>query len=856
MKNAESRMQKTAVRNTQHTPEPDRKSQIANRKSSPPAWLLAVVLVLVTIALYWPAMRCGFVNYDDNLYVTANVPVQNGLTWESLKWAWFNPVDCNWHPLTVWSHMMDCQLFGLKPWGHHLTSVLLHALNAGLVFALLQRLTGVKWRSLLVATLFAVHPLRVESVAWVSERKDVLCAFFGLLALVAYARYATRGQRSEPRGPWSVVRGSWSFSRLPASIFYLLSLCLFACGLMSKAMLVTWPFVMLLLDYWPLGRMQNAECRMQNVEAGDTQHPPRTSLQSQIGNPKAQILLPLLFEKLPFFFLAAAVSVVTFLVQQRGGAVIAAESLPLGARLANALISYGRYLGKLFWPTDLAVYYSRPGQWPTGKVLLAGGLILGLSVLVWVRRRLHPYSLMGWLWFLGTLVPVIGLVQVGGQVMADRYTYLPSLGVVILSVWGAYELARSWRYQERALVVAGGAAIVLCLALTRQQLGHWKDGETLFRHALEVTKSNHGAHSGLGIALYMKGQTDEAIAEYTEALRLNPDDPVGHNILGIALDKKGQLDEAIRQFQEALRLNPNRPDFCYNLAIAFFKQGRTNEAMGQFEAAVRLLPYLAEVPDLGAELGLKGSAAEVARQFQKALKLKHYDALAPKNTVAPLDQKDQTTVAISQFQEAVRLRPDSAAAHYNLGLALGQKDQVDEAIRQFRETLRLESDHPLAHYSLGNALLLRGHIDEAIRQFQEAIRIKPDHAEAHYNLGVALGSKGQIDEAITQYQEATRLEPGNADACYNLGLALASKGETEEAIHRFEAALNVKPNYSEAHNHLGLALVRKGQTAEAIRQFQEALRLKPDYADARRNLEAVRATQGDSSPPPGPATNR
>ena len=614
---------------------------------------------------------------------------------------------------------------------------------------------------------------------------------------------------------------------------------------MSKPMLVTWPFVMLLLDYWPLGRMQNAEGRMGKPATRNTQHATRITFH-----------VSLLLEKLPFFFLAALSSVVTFLVQQRGGAVMVAESLPLGARVANALISYGRYLGKSFCPTDLAVYYPRPAQWPMARVLLAGGLIVGLSVLVWVRRRRHPYLLMGWLWFLGTLVPVIGLVQVGAQAMADRYTYLPSLGVLILTVWGAYELTRSWRYQAPAWSVAGGAAIVLCLALTRQQLGHWKDGETLFRHALEVTENNHGTHSGLGIALYMKGRTDEAIAEYTTALRLNPDDPVAHNILGIALEKKGQLDQAISQFQEALRLNPNRPDFHYNLATVFYQQGRTTEAMGQFEAALRLRPDLAEVPDLGAALALRGPAAEVARQFQKAHKLKHYDAQAPKNPVAPLDQKDQTTVAISQFQEAVRLSSDSAAAYYNLGLALGQKGQIDEAIRQFREALRLESDHPLAHYSLGNALLMKGQIDEAIRQFQEAIRIKPDHAEAHYNLGVALGSKGQIDEAITQYQEATRLKPGNADAHYNLGLALASKGQTDEAIRRFEAALNVKPNYSEAHNHLGLALVRKGQTDEAMRQFQEALRLKPDYADARRNLDVVLATKAHSLPPPAASTNR
>jgi protein O-mannosyl-transferase len=382
--------------------------------------------------------------------------------------------------------------------------------------------------------------------------------------------------------------------------------------LLSKPMLVTWPFVMLLLDYWPLGRMQNAECRMQNGEASDTHraprtthraprtthHAPRTTPQSQIANRKSQILWPLLFEKLPFFFLAAAVSVVTFLVQRQAGAVMGAERLAIGARVENALISYGRYLGKLFWPRDLAVYYPHPGQWPLGKVALAGGVIVGLSVLAWVQRRRHPYLLVGWLWFVGTLVPVIGLVQMGAQAMADRYTYLPSLGVLLLTVWGAYELTRSWRGQACVLWVAGGTAIILCLALTRQQIDYWRDSEALFRHALEVTENNALAHNGLGVAL----------------------------------DEKGQLDEAIRHLQEALRLNPDNADVQYNLGVAFFQQGRAAEAIRQFRETIRLKPNHAEAHNnLGTALGLTGQTDEAIREFQEALRLKPNYAEARKN---------------------------------------------------------------------------------------------------------------------------------------------------------------------------------------------------------------------------------
>ena len=509
--------------------------------------------MLVTVAVYWPATGHDFVNYDDPDYVTANPHVQGGLNWEGVKWAFLNPVSSNWHPLTVLSHMLDCQMFGLNPWGHHLTSVLFHALNAMLVFVLLQQMTGARWRSLFVATLFAVHPLRVESVAWVAERKDVLSAFFGLLALMSYARYAQKEGRSNQL---SVISHQPDGSRITdhrslitdyCSPFYLLSLFFFACGLMSKPMLVTWPFVMLLLDYWPLKR--SAERRVRSAESGES---------------RWAVWRRLLLEKLPFFALAAGASVVTFVEQ--GSAMTAAKNLSFGMRGGNALISYCRYMGKLFWPTDLAVFYPHPGYWPLGKVLMAGVLILGISGLsLWWRRR-APFLLMGWLWYCGTLVPVIGLVQVGGHALADRYSYLPSLGLLILGVWGAYELTRRWQPAVIGLSVGGAASIVLGMAWTRCQLGQWKDSEALFRHALEVTEDNSLAHKALGDALDKKGLTDEAISHYREAIRLKLDYADAHNNLGNDLNRIGKTGEAISQLQEAIRLKPDLPEALNNLA--------------------------------------------------------------------------------------------------------------------------------------------------------------------------------------------------------------------------------------------------------------------------------------------------
>ena len=753
--------------------------------------LMAAFLLLMTIALYWPATGNGFLTYDDSEYVTANPQVQGGLTWAGLRSAFSTPTGGNWHPLTMLSHMLDCQLFGLKPWGHHLTSLLLHALNAVLLFALLCRLTGARWRSFFVAALFAVHPLRVESVAWVAERKDVLSSFFGLLTLLFYTRYAEyevqslpqsgtkiQSQKAQSPGPAVTDHGpptSPFLSRTAphASGPYLASLSCYALGLMSKAMLVTWPFLMLLLDYWPLDRFKRTS-------------PGR-----------------LVREKLPFFVLAVAASVLTFAVQQHEGTVVAVGRLPLGVRGANALISYYRYLGKLFWPADLAVFYPHPEHWSLGQTLLAGGLLLILSGWVFAQRRRHPFLLVGWLWFLGTLVPVLGLVQVGSQSMADRYTYLPLIGMLIVVVWGAAELARDTRKLTIAFLGAGSVAILVCVGFTRQQLGYWKDGETLFRQALAVTANNAFARVALSNVLDEKGQTDASIGQLEEAIRLKPNSPNARYNLGTALASKGQVDEAIRQFEETIRLKPDYAEAHNGLGAALASKGQDDAAIHHYEQAIRLQPnYVQAHNNLGNALLRKG----------------------------------QADAAISQYQEVARLKPDYAEVHSILGNLLFKRGQMDGAISQFQDVIRLNPDQAEAHFNLGAALASKGQMDEAISQFLEAVRLKPDYADAHYNLGTALARKGLLDQAIRQFQDTVRLKPDYAGAHYNLGLALSKQHNTDEAINQFQAAVRLRPDYAPAHHHLGLALEEKGRIDEAISQYQETLRLRPDYAEAQQNL--------------------
>jgi Tfp pilus assembly protein PilF len=504
-----------------------------------PRWLLVVVLALATVGVYWPATECRFINYDDSIYVTGNFHVQKGLTLENIEWAFSSSVAGNWHPVTILSHMLDFQMYGLNPWGHHLTNVLLHSLNTALVFALFWQLTGSRWRSALVAALFGLHPLHVESVAWVAERKDVLCGFFGLLSLIFYVRYAQ-------------IKKAPNHQHTTSN--YLFALLFFALGLLSKVMLVTWPFVMLLLDYWPLGRFTVDNSRVANYRF----------TQTFIAR-----YWPLLREKIPFFVLTVVMSYVALEVQGRQGAFEMVDNLTLGVRVENALISYGCYLEKMIWPTGLAVFYPHPGHWPLIYVLLAGLFLVVVTGLFFMKRREYPFLLMGWLWYLGTLVPVIGLVQVGGQAMADRYAYLPSLGIFVLVIWGAYALFQRWSDPIIAFTAVGGLVLVVCIALTWHQLGYWRDSETLFRHALAVTKNNYLAHINLGTALGAEGQMEEAIGQLQEAIRLKPDKPDQPQVyvyLAMALNKAGRLHEAVDAYQEALRLNPHLPEALNNLA--------------------------------------------------------------------------------------------------------------------------------------------------------------------------------------------------------------------------------------------------------------------------------------------------
>ena len=622
--------------------EPDKTAPRMKIPAAP--FFICLLLAAATLAVYWPVVHCDFLNYDDPDYFTSNPHVLTGLTPGNVVWAFTTGHASNWHPLTWLSLMLDAQLFGKGPAGPHLTNLLFHAANAVLLFLLLRRLTAATWRSALVAALFALHPLHVESVAWVTERKDVLSAFFGLLSLGAYVRYAQGRSGTEERES-STGNGGLAMDPRRPTFDYFLAVIFFALGLMSKPVLVTLPLVMLLLDWWPLRR--SAECGVRNAESA--------ALDSQ---PSA--LNRLIIEKWPFFALSAVSCVVTFVVQKKGGAVVALAKFSLWERIENAFIAYARYLGKTFWPAPLTSPYP-PGHWPWWLVLQAMALFAVLCVAVVRWRQKFPFAPVGWFWFVGMLVPVIGLVQVGYQSMADRYTYLPLIGVFVVLVWGMGEACRHWRVPGPAMIFLAVIVLAGCAWRTGNQLGYWRNNETFFRHALAVTKDNYIADVNLGTWLSKSGQTGEAMELFHKALQMNPDDSDVLYNLGNAFARIGNWDEAITNYRHALQITPDQADILDNLGFALATQHQFAEAITNFDAALKLDPA-------------SGSAHN--------------------NLATVLFIQHRFDEAAQHYREALRLMPDNPQIYANFGDTLVRLGRIDDAVKCYQAALRLKPGDP------------------------------------------------------------------------------------------------------------------------------------------------------------------
>jgi protein O-mannosyl-transferase len=705
----------------------DRKwSTVLRRVVDNPA-SVCVFLMAATLVVFWPLTGYDFINYDDPVFVTSNSHVRGGLTWDGIRWAFELGHGDYWHPLAWLSLMLDVTLFGLKPGGMHLVNVLLHAANSLLLFLFLQRSTGALWRSAMVAALFSLHPLHVESVAWITERKDVLSTLFGMLTLLAYGRY---------------VEQSAGWGR-KAKLWYGLALVMFALSLMTKAMLVTLPFVLLLLDYWPLRRLEN---RTQSA-----------GLRSWF---------PLLVEKTPFLLLSVASSVITGLAQKEAWRSLG--NLTLNDRIANALVSYCRYLGKMLWPAQLALPYPHPWHWPWMQAALAAALVAGLSIrALWAARRL-PFVFVGWFLFCGTLIPVIGLFQVGNQSMADRFTYVPLIGIFIILVWGAVDVFMRWRVPRPMADLMAALTLVSCGLMTRQQVSYWHDSERLFRHTLAVTQDNYVALNNLGAYLFGRRRVDEAIECYKRALLIFPLYPEALFNMAAALEAKGS-PEAVDWYRRTLQADPRHAGALFNMGNALASRGKYTEALSYFQAAVQGNPDDDEARN---NMG---------------------------NALAKLGRMDE---AVAQYRLALQSKPDSAKTHRNLAATLAVGGRLEEAIPQYLQALRLEPTDAATHYGLGLALALQGKWDPAILHYTEALRLTPNNPEAEYNLGYALQVQGQFSQAATHLQTALRLRPEFPLAHYNLGCVLTRQGQRDDAAVHLKEALRLKPDFEQARREL------------------------------------------------------
>ncbi len=682
------------------------------------------LLVLAVALVFGKTLLFDFVNFDDGNLVYENPMVQRGLTADGFIWALTTKGLNMWYPLTWLSYMMDTQLYGPKPWGYHLTNVLLHVATSVILFLVLRQATGKLWASAFVTFLFAIHPLRAEAVAWVGERKSTLSGLFFVSTIAAYVAYARR--------PFSLPR-------------YLAVAGLFTLGLLSKPSLVTLPFLLLLLDFWPLERWR----------------PPIPGAAPTGGPATGGVSLSwLAIEKIPLVLLSAGASAAAVLSQ--GNNIASLESLSIPVRIANALNSYVVYVVQFFWPAGLAPFYPNSEHLPAWQVAGACLVLVAVSVGAVMLWRKQPAVLVGWLWYLGTLVPMIGIIQIGSHARADRYTYLPDIGLAIALVWGLRygmeQLLGAWPLRSRLYGVAGTLAVAGFMWVAWRQTEIWRDSGELWTHTLTCTSQNSTAHYCLGYFLANRGEDDEAIVHFQKALEIEPTYVDAHVNLASTLVRHGQIDQAIAHYRRALELDANYVSAHNNLGLALIDNGQVDEA-------------------------------------------------------------------IAHFRKALQIKPDAFQIHYSLAAALANRGQGDEAIDHFRRTIEIKPDFAEAHNGLGNALARRGKFEEAIAQFRKALEIKPDYAEPHYNLGLALAARGESDQAISHYRKALEIKPDYFKAHVNLGAELADCGKVDEAIDHYRMALEIKPDYADAYFNLGGAFARSGKPTEALENYQKALYL-------------------------------
>ena len=619
--------------------------------------VIILMLIVASIAIYWPVQNYVFINIDDPQYVFENPHVLSSLSLENIGWAFTTTDAGSWHPLTWLSLMLDHQLFMLNAGGYHWNNLILHIISTILLFLILNKMTGSLRRSCFVAALFALHPLHVESVAWIAERKDVLSTVFWMLTMYVYLFYLNR----------------------QTVLSYLSVLLVFVLGLMAKPMLVTLPFVLLLMDYWPLQRF-HFELRMRDLK----QKRKLEIISTGEGNSVSRIIL----EKIPLIILSVIFSVIAFIAQST--AVVSLKDISVLSRISNALVSYVEYIKKMFVPVNLAVFYPEPAAWPLWQVLMCLIVLTGITLIVVFYIKKYQYLAVGWFWYLGTLVPVIGIIQVGLQSMADRYTYIPLIGLFVIISWGLSDLTRQWKRGKIIFTSVAIAIIGVMMVLTSYQIRHWESNISLFSHALAVTSRNYVAHTGIAGALIEANKIDEGIEHYYKAIEIKNNYPVVYYQLGYTLATKGYYNKALDNYYIALQLDPNSFHTHYFLADLLSYLNRSDEAIFHYLKAAQLRPDYARIHYILGNL---------------------------------LSKKGENRKAINEYYEALRLKPDLVEGRSNLAMLLLSDGKTDEAISQLKEAIRLQPEYANAHYCLAKALKRKGLLVESNLHYKEAIRL-------------------------------------------------------------------------------------------------------------------------------------
>jgi Tfp pilus assembly protein PilF len=652
-----------------------------------------LILTMLTLAVYWQVQNFGFIYYDDDIYVTRNDQIKSDIKSEMIIYAFTDTHTANWHPLTMLSHMLDWQLYGEKAGGHHLNSLFLHIFNTVLLFLLLNRMTGALWRSAIVAVLFAIHPINVESVAWVAERKNVLSTFFWILTMLFYV--------------WYVRQPGWKR--------YLPVLICFALGLMSKPMLVTLPFVLLLMDYWPLNRM-----------AINTRN--KTELQTSLKSGKAKWSF-LLLEKIPLFILMIISVCVTIYTQHAVGAVIKMDYLPLSTRISNAIVSYGLYIKKMFWPLDLSVFYplSNISLWKFFSVIL---FLVLISVIAFKHYRKHPYLLVGWLWFLGTMVPVIGIVQVGAQAMADRYAYVPFIGLFIMLVWFAADVAGKNTYAKSSLILISFLIVLVLSIISFQRCQLWGDQIALWDDVLKKNKVAF-AYNFRGLAYVDKGQYRVAMADYNSAIDLDMKFVEAFNNRANLYVKMERYSQALQDYSEALRHDQKYYNAYYNRGILHIKINKLDAAISDFTQAINSKSDIADAfYARGIAFSFKGQYKKSFADFTQALKLNNNFAEAYFNRGVIYHMHQQYIPAIANFSEALRIKPGYVNARFSRGVSFAALGKHDLAVKDFHNVLKIDSRHIDALKQKGISLKNMKRYEESSAQYEKILQIKPDDQDA------------------------------------------------------------------------------------------------------------------------------